>query len=74
MTRDRPLQTLFSVVITLYLSWLCWVFIAACGLSLSVVNMRYSLFAVHRLVIVVASLGAEQGPWVHGLSSCGVQV
>ena len=53
---------------------LCWVFTAACGLSLFVGNTSYSLLAVHRLVIVVASLGAEQGPQVHGLSSCGVQV
>ena len=35
--------------------WLCWVFIAACGLSLEAVSRGYSLVAVHRLLTVVAS-------------------
>ena len=46
---------------------LCWVFIAACGLSLVVANWGYSLAAVCRLLILVASLVAEhrlQGAWV----------
>ena len=43
--------------------WLCWVFIAACSLSLVVVSGGYSLVMVLGLLIVVASLVS-----VHGLS------
>jgi len=35
--------------------WLCWVFVAAPGLSLVVVSRGYSLVEMHRLLIVVAS-------------------
>ena len=49
--------------------WLCWIFLAACGLSLVAVSGVYSscgerglLFvAVHGLLIAVASLVAEHG-------------
>ena len=41
--------------------WLPWVFVAACGLSLVAENGGYSLAAVLRLLIAVASLLAEQG-------------
>ena len=37
-------------------SWLHWVFIAACGLSLVAISESYSRVAVHRLLIAVASL------------------
>ena len=40
--------------------WLCWVFVAASGLSLVVERRGYSLVAVLRLLITVASLAAEQ--------------
>ena len=36
--------------------WLCWVFIAVIRLSVVVVSMDYSLFVVHGLLVVVASL------------------
>ena len=37
-------------------SWLPWVFIAACGLSLVAISEFCSLVAVHRLLIAVAPL------------------
>ena len=60
---------------------LCWVFVAARGLSLVAVSLGYALGAVLRLLIAVASLVAEcrlQGAWASvvaadGLSSCGAQ-
>ena len=39
--------------------WLCWVFFAACGLSLVAESGSCSLVAVHGLLIAVASLVAE---------------
>ena len=39
--------------------WLCWVFVAACGLFLVVVSRDFSLVAVHRLLLAVASLIVE---------------
>ena len=36
--------------------WLCWVFVAGCRLSLVVVSGSYSLIAVCRLPVAVASL------------------
>ena len=47
---------------------LCWVFIAACRLSLVEASRGYSLVAVFELLIVVASLVAE-----HGLQGTGLQ-
>ena len=41
--------------------WLCWVFVAAPGLSLVVVSRGYSLDLVCGLLIVVASLVAALG-------------
>ena len=41
--------------------WLCWVFVAAYGLSLVVASGGYSFVAVHGLPIVVASLVAKHG-------------
>ena len=40
---------------------LCCVFVAACELSLVAVSRGYSVVAVDRLLIVVASLVAEHG-------------
>ena len=56
----------FLKYIYIYIYWLCWVFVAACGLSLVVESRGYSLVVVHGLLIAVASLVAE-----HGLSNCG---
>ena len=39
--------------------WLFWIFVAASGLSIVTVKRGYSLVAVHRLLIAVASLAAE---------------
>ena len=54
--------------------WLYWVFVAAHGLS-PVAASRALLFAMHELLIAVASFVAEHGLWstgsvvvVHGLS------
>ena len=46
----------------IYLFLLHWVLVAVCRLSLVAVSRGYSLVAVHRLLIVVASLVAEHGP------------
>ena len=43
----------------LFIYWLCWVFVAAHGLSLFVASRGHSLVAVLRLLTVVASLVAE---------------
>ena len=43
------------------LLWLCWVFIAAWVFSLVAASRGYSLVAVSRLLIVVASIIAEHG-------------
>ena len=48
--------------------WLLWVFVVARGLSLVAESGGYSLVAVHRLLIAVASLVV-----VHGLSNCGTR-
>ena len=48
---------------TLVKFWLCWVFVAVYCLSVSVVSWGYSLPVVHRLLVTVASLAAEQGLW-----------
>ena len=41
--------------------WLCWVFVALCGLSLVSASRGYTLVAVGGLLIAVASLVAEDG-------------
>ena len=51
--------------------WLLWVFVAMCGLSLVVASGGYSLDAVHRLLIAMASLVAEHGLGGMGFSNCG---
>ena len=65
--------------------WLCWVFVAARGLSLVVASRGYSLVAVRGLLLAVASLVAElpcsmwnlprpgMEPWFHsqtGMEPC----
>ena len=40
----------------IYLFWLCWVFVAACRLSLVLESGAYSLVTIHGLLIAVASL------------------
>ena len=56
--------------------WLCWVFVAACGLSLVLGSRGYSLVVVHRLLTVLASLEPCPGQaleWA-GFSSCGMWI
>ena len=50
----------------LFVFRLCWVIVAAGGLSLVTESGGYSVSSVRRLLIVVVSLVAE-----HRLSSCG---
>ena len=52
-----PLNFFFKLI---YFFWLCWVFVATCGLSLVAVSGGYSV-AVGGLLIAVASLVAEHG-------------
>ena len=64
--------------VNLFYLWLCWVFVAARGLSL-VAASGASLFAVHGLLIVVIccraqALGTRASVVVaHRLSSCGLR-
>ena len=58
-------QPLFFFKINLFILfiyfWLCWVFVAAHGLSLVAVSGGYSSVAVRGLLIEVASLVVEHG-------------
>ena len=47
------------LIIYLFIYWLCWVFVAACGLSLVAVSEGYSFVTVRGLLIAVAPLVAE---------------
>ena len=48
---------LFFQIIYLHVYfWLCWIIVAACGLSLAAASGGYSLVAAHRLLVAVASL------------------
>ena len=53
------LPAFFKIYLFVYF-WLCWVFLAACGLSLVVASGGYSV-AVRGLLIAVVSLVAEHG-------------
>ena len=62
--------------------WLCWVFVAVCGLFSSCGEWGLLFIAVHGLLIAVASLVAEHKSALgertsvvvaHRLSSCGSQ-
>ena len=48
-----------------FIFWPCWVFIAACRLSLILTGGGYSFIVVWRFLLAVASL------WSTGFSSCG---
>ena len=51
--------------------WLCWVFVAVCGLSVVEVSWDYTQVAAHGLLIVVASLvPGSTGSRAPGLSRC----
>ena len=52
-----------------FIFWLCWVFSAACRLSLAVESRGYSLGMMPRLLIVVVSV-VEHRLWRMGVSSC----
>ena len=39
--------------------WLCWAFVAVCGLSLVAASGGYSLVVVGRILVAVASLVLE---------------
>ena len=58
----------------LFYFWLCWVFVAACGLSPVAESRGYALVAVCRLLTIVAPLVSEHrlqsvgSVAVHGLS------
>ena len=58
-----PKSVLFCFFLTyLFIFWLCWVFIAACGLFLSSCGEQGLLFiVVCGLLIEVASLVVEHG-------------
>ena len=58
---------LFISILFIYLC-LCWVFIAALGLSLAAESGVCAPIAMHRLPIAVASLVEKPG-----LSSCGTR-
>ena len=51
---------MYTLLLYLFI-WLYWVFMAAHGLSLDMESGDYSLVAVHRLLIAVASLVVEHG-------------
>ena len=53
-------------------SWLCWVFVAACRLSLVAVSGDCSPVAGRRLLNVVASLVVGCGGLVLDFISCGL--
>lgn len=52
--------------------WLCWVFIAACGLSLIAARRVYSVDEVHRLLIEVVSLSTDCRVWAQQLWHMGL--
>ena len=54
------LVSLFFLIFKVYF-WLCWVFIAACGLFSSCGERGLLFVAVRGLLIAVASLVAEHG-------------
>ena len=64
-----------------YLFWLCWVFVAASGLSQVGASTGYSSLRCAGFLIVVASLVAEHGLYgtqasvvaARRLSSCGAR-
>ena len=65
------LMNFFFVIVVfkmyLFYVWLCWVFVAVCGLFSSCGERGLLFAAVRRLLIAVASLVAEHGLQVRGL-------
>ena len=64
---------LFYFIIYLFIYWLCWVFVAACGLSLVAASGGYSLlqcvgFSL-RWLLLLRSTGSRRA----GFSSCGTR-
>ena len=47
--------------------WLCWVFVAVCGLFSRCAKWGLLFVVVRGLLIAVASLAAEHGLWARGL-------
>ena len=60
MLIQAPSMGPFSVF-KVFIYWLCWVFVAAHGLSLVAESSGYSLPVVHRLLTAGAALIAEYG-------------
>ena len=54
----------------IYVFWLCWIFVAVHRLSLVSATTGYSLIAVHRLLIVLASL--TEGHRLYGAGASAV--
>ena len=65
--------SIFLLFYLLFIFWLCWVFVAVQGLSLVAESGGSSLFAVCRLLVMVASRCRAQTLGRAGLSSCGAQ-
>ena len=47
---------MYTLFIIYFIFWLCWVFSAACRLSLAAESRGYSLVVMPRLLIVVVSV------------------
>ena len=82
MVTSRTMITVSFPLLKKYLFvWLCWVFVAACQLSLeAAASGGSSLAVVCRFLFAVASLVAKHGTWgactpaapAPGLGSCGL--
>ena len=67
-------QVLVGYPFYLFYFWLSWVFLGAHGLSLVAVIGGYSLVAMHRFLMVVASVFAEHGlSRDMGFGSCSIR-
>ena len=51
----------FQYFVCSFIHWLCWVFLAACQLSLNVASKGYSLVAAKGLLIAAVSVIAGHG-------------
>ena len=54
-----PFYLFFQIIYLRVYFWLCWIIVAACGLSLVAASGGCSPVAAHRLLIAVASLAVE---------------
>ena len=70
---DTLIASIPGQLISSFFFWLCWVFLAACGLSLVVVSGGYSLLRCTgfslRWLLVLRSTGSRRV----GFSSCGTR-